>query len=106
MKEYVKQQLYFDTENEYQSESCTFLNLCGRKTTKYLSFIIHSFLKEHNVNVDICSPEDIRKLMEFLETPIAYKMNFQLPDESRQDVFIEKKDDENDEMSEALAAFG
>lgn len=56
-KDYLKQQLYFDPTDEKQAECYEFLRMCNRKTTKYLSAVIHGFLRANNIRLSEMSPE-------------------------------------------------
>lgn len=56
-KDYLKQQLYFDPVDKKQMECYEFLKLCNRKTTKYLSVIIHGFIKTNNIVLSDMTPE-------------------------------------------------
>ncbi len=121
LNKYNKQQLYFDKSSDMQVESYEFLKLCGHKTTKYLSFIIHDFLNKHGVNIKECTADDIKKMMEFLDTPIGKQRTINSPatqeNQNTQEDFhketineINKSSetddvDEMDDMRDALAAF-
>ena len=72
-KQYQKKQLYFDTSNPFEKESSIFFSLCGHKSSRYMAFIIHRFLEEHNVDIENCSAEDIKKLMDYLNSPLGKK---------------------------------
>ena len=108
-KSYEKQQLYFDISDSIQSESYDFLCLCGHKTTKYLSFIIHRFLEANHVRIEDCTQDDIKKLMEYLSSPIGknagdasglnQKYNTQYESGEKD------KGEDIDDMRDALAAF-
>ena len=110
LKDYSKQQLYFDITNKLQAESYKFLRLCGHKTTKYLTIIIHLFLQENGIKISDCTAEDIKILMEYLDSPLGKqnkkisKQDNALPDHDISEHDTENNDD-IDDMRDALAEF-
>ena len=123
--DYEQKNIYFDAQDKYQNDAYKMFTLCGHKQSKFVGLLVHEFLLKYGINPNNMTRSQFADCLKIYEmqvttgatfTPqissVSSSLSTSVENTSKDSVKINNddeefiKEDDMDDMNNALAAFG